>query len=257
MSKEFQDEAKRLGINGNQLIQKYIREGKMKNPTDVHYEKRKKFLEDNGFKNGSEYLEHLAKLRGFKNRKEQRRKIYEDDIEENREKNREWHYKNKSSLPMSENENCSSFTGVYLGENIIGRQILIEIFGGIQKEMPYGHRGYEYIAKGGYKIEIKTGALSDNRWRFTIGFNKIADYILVIGLKKEKNDVVHVWLFKKGDIVKKRFGEIYREFKIFNLASFSIGNNIERLSELKDYEITDMLKCIKEINERLNEMNKL
>ncbi len=35
MSKEFQAEAKRLGLTGNQLILKYIHEGKLPDPTMV------------------------------------------------------------------------------------------------------------------------------------------------------------------------------------------------------------------------------
>lgn len=253
MSKEFQEEAKKLGLNGNQLIQKYIRERKMVNPSLIQYKKRKKFLEDNGFKNGSEYLEHLAKLRGFKNRNEQRRKIYEDDLDNNRSKNKEWHYNNGAS-PMTENENCASFVGVFLGENIIGKQILSEIFGNIQEEMSYGHKGFEYIVKGNYNIELKTGKFLSNRWCFKLGFNKIADYILAIGLDTEKTEILHVWKFKMGDIIKKRFGEKYREFIIGNLDSFCIGGNLERLLELKEFEITGTLKCIKNINENLKEI---
>lgn len=257
-SKEFQEETKRLGLTGNQLIQKYIQEGKLPNSSIIHKDRRKKLLEDKGLKNEIEYIEHLAKNKGFKNRKEQRRKIYEDDIDNNRDKNREWHYINKGSSPMPENENCTSFAGVFLGENIIGKSILIEIFGNIEQDMPYGNHGYEYVIKGGYKVEIKTGKLLlDDRWIFNLGLNSITDYFLLIGLNNAKTKIIHVWLIKRGDIIKKRVGEYYEELKIYKLDYLNIGNNSERLSEFQDFEITDKLVCIKEINDMLKEMKML
>lgn len=257
MSKKFQEDAKRLGLTGYQLLQKYINEGKLKvsiPSKEDNSNRRKKFLEEMGFKNNSEYLEYLAKNKGFKSRNEQRRKIYEDDLENNRIKNREWHYKNKDSSPMSENAKCSSFTGVFLGEKIIGKTILLEIFGSIEKEMTYGNSGYEFVVKGGYKIEIKTGKLlSDDRWIFDIKLNKIADYFLMIGLDSTKSKIIHIWLFKKDDVIKKRIDR-YEVFKVNKIEHLSISNNTERLQELRDYEMTDKLVCIKEINDKLGEI---
>ncbi len=255
MSKEFQDDARRLGLTGYQLAQKYIKEGKLPDLTENDRNRRKKFLKERGFKNEIDYLEYLAKNKGFKNRKEQRRKIYEDDIGNNRNKNKEWHYTNKGSSPMSEDANCPSFTGVFLGENIIGKTILIEIFGNIEKEMIYGKSGYDYIVRRGYKVEVKTGKLlPNNRWSFNLKLNNIADYFLIIALNNTRTEIIHVWSIKKDDIIKKRIGDYYKELKIWKLDHLGIGNNTERLLEFEEYEITDKLICKKEINDKLCEI---
>lgn len=59
-SKEFQDEVKRLGLTGNQLIQKYVNEGKLKLIGSVE-----NFFEIHGFKDNKEYKDYLAKKKGF------------------------------------------------------------------------------------------------------------------------------------------------------------------------------------------------
>lgn len=83
ISKEFQREAERLGLTGNQLIQKYRKEEKLKSikvANDEWYQKK-------GFKNLLDYDNSLAIQKGFKDKKD---------------RNREWHY-DKGSLPMSVN----------------------------------------------------------------------------------------------------------------------------------------------------------
>jgi hypothetical protein len=51
MSKDFQEEAKRLGLTGNQLTKKYVQEGKIANPADINQERNEGIAERAGFKN--------------------------------------------------------------------------------------------------------------------------------------------------------------------------------------------------------------
>ena len=77
-SKEFQEEAKRLGLTGNQLTQKYVREGKLSNPTDIDRDTNNRIYQDIGYVDKAAYV-------------------------------REWRYENGIQLPMSENEDCAHF----------------------------------------------------------------------------------------------------------------------------------------------------
>lgn len=85
-SKEFQEEAKRLGLTGYQYYRKLVEEGKLPNPTDIDRKKVqgtikrsgcksdteycKLLITRRGFKSLHEYNEYLAKKRGFKSRNE-------------------------------------------------------------------------------------------------------------------------------------------------------------------------------------------
>lgn len=115
MSKEFQDEAKRLGLTGNQLIQKYVREGKLSNPTDIDRDTNNRIYQDMGYLDKAAYV-------------------------------REWRHSN-GQLSMDENKDCANFLGIIIAERQYGRIILPEMFGGIEKEMPYGNPWYEEISK--------------------------------------------------------------------------------------------------------------
>ena len=118
MSKEFQEETKRLGLTGNQLIQKYREEGKLKLIKKVNDE----WFQKKGFKSLLDYENSLAIQKGFEDKKV---------------RNREWHYE-IGSLPISKNKDCSEHLDIEIAERKISRQILPYIFKNL-KEMPYGH----------------------------------------------------------------------------------------------------------------------
>ncbi len=177
-----------------------------------------------GFKNYIEYINCLAKINGYK-----------DDAEYQREK----YWNRGDHSPISENENCPTYLGVYIGEDI-AKIILIDIFGDIEKTMPYRYPSYEYIVKGGYKIDVKTIKLnSKNKWMFPINYNKVADYFLLIAFRDIENlNIEYVWLIKGNDIVRNR--------KLNQFSGISITNNIKNMLMFKKYLWTDRSGKLKE-----------
>lgn len=85
--------------------------------------------------------------------------------------------------------------------------------------MPYGCSGYEYIVKGGYKIDVKSPI-----WDFTINYNRY------VKLLEEKNSIKE---------------EVSRLLIFTN----QITDIHKSLIPFKRYEWIDKLKCIKEIEE--------
>lgn len=152
---------------------------------------------------------------------------------------------------MSENDNCASYMGVHIGENI-AIPILTEIFGGIEKRMPYGNHGYEYIVNGEDKIDCKSGKMILNSsgstyWAFGIYYNKIADYFLLLAFDDMDGlNLIHVWLIKKDEIIRGR--------KLNQFSDFKITNIHKKLSEFQKYDWIDKLKCLKDIQNRLKEI---
>lgn len=235
-SKEFQEEANRLGLTGNEYIHKLREEGKLPNLIEMDRKKNQKLIEKNGCKNWMEYLNKCKQKLGYKDFNE-----YQQELS--------WNKGSKS--PMSENDNCASYMGVYIGENI-AEPILTEIFGEIEKRMPYGNPGYEYIVKGGYKIDCKSGKIILNSsgsiyWAFGIYYNKIADYFLLLAFDDmDVLSLIHVWLIKKDEIIRGR--------KLNRFSDFKITNILGKLSEFQKYDWIDKLKCINDIQNRLKEI---
>lgn len=99
------------------------------------------------------------------------------------------------NIPIEFSNSSVSYKGVHLGEDIITDPILIEIFGDIEKKMPYRNVGYDRIVKGGYKIDSKLRTLIEDwkynsyGWKYYIDYNKIADYFLLIALDEKKNSI--------------------------------------------------------------------
>lgn len=116
MSKEFQEEAKRLGLTGNQLIQKYVREEKFPDPTVVDRECNNHIFQNIGYKDKAEYI-------------------------------REWRHSN-GILSMEENTDCANYLGIIVAERQYGRIILPEMLRGIEQEMPYGNPYYDFLMTG-------------------------------------------------------------------------------------------------------------
>ncbi len=219
MSKEFQEECKRLGLTGNQFIQKLRQEGRLIDIYKADCKYNDKWAKNLGYKDYKEYIREYVKRRNWE-------KGY--------------------SSPMSENERCSSYLGVHIIERIVGRIILPIIFGGIKKEMPSNHPGYEFIVKGEYKVDCKGSTLVyfRDQLNFDISHNDVADYFLCVAIDNiEDLNVLYVWIFKKDDIIRGR--------KFYQIDNFSIINRKEYLSEFSLYDVTDKLGDLKEFNKEL------
>lgn len=232
-SKEFQEEAKKLGLTGFQYVQKLIKEGKLLNPTSIGRKKNQKLFEESDCKNSSEYRDKCKQKLGYENYNEYQREL-------------SWNKGLKS--PMSENDNCTSYLGVTIGEESADK-ILIELFGTIEKKMPYGNIGYDHIVKGGYKIDIKTSVLDNerNRFVFDIYHNKIATHFLLIAFDNRDNlSIMHIWLIKAEDIVRGR--------KLNLFSCLTIVNDDMYMRNFKQYDHINKLKCLKDIQDKLKEI---
>lgn len=102
---EFQEEAKRLGLTGNQLIHLYIKEGKLPNPADLNRDRNN----------------DLAKRAGLKNHNEYELNRCHKDMEHKRKYTQEWRHEKGIQQPLSENEDCSHFLGTFIAERKYGR----------------------------------------------------------------------------------------------------------------------------------------
>src|SRR3990167_1732522 len=230
MSKEFQEETKRLGLTGNQLVQKYIQEGKIVNSTDIHRDINNRTLKNAKFKNRKEYVDFCARRRGYENRAECVK---------------EWQWNRGTHSPMSDNEDCSSYLGIYITEIKIGRKLLPILFGAIEKEMPANNPGFEFIVKGGYKIQFKARTLKNtNKWSFRIDYNNIADYFILVAFNDRENlDIIHIWVIKKDDIIRGK--------KFFDRETISITNCCKKLLEFQKYDQIEKYRQIKEAIEKV------
>jgi len=226
-SKEFQEEAKRLGLTGNQLIQKYMIEGKVPNSADLNRERNKGIAERAGFKNHNEYeLNRCHK-----------------DIEHKRKYTQEWRYERGIQSPMSENENCSHYLGTLVAERQYGRIILPEIFGGIEQEMPYGNPYYDFLVKGNIKIDVKSCCLRKLKgwigWEPHVRFNNVTDYFIILAFDDRDNlNLIYVWLIGKNEII--------RDNKFYKRDSIKITNTNRGVLEFKRFDWTDKLECLKQ-----------
>lgn len=315
MSKEFQDECKRLGITGNELIVRYRYDRK---PTNVEYiirkfkneNKDKKIyaiirrtsnqsawefrLKRNGifiFDNNTTHL-MLVGLSSIENKLpdhvwlipidkcenknsiiitdntkqllifrefEITEKLFNKKIEYDEKGTtkyyqelakkdgfdniKEWFkWKDETvgkSLP--ENTNCTAHIGT-AGENT-SDQMLIELFGGLERNIPLYGNGYDRIVKGGFKVDIKVRSLrykENHGWigfSFEIDYNKKTDYFLLIGIDNliDRN-IMYIWLIHKDEIIRGK--------KFYSRVSFNITNKENYISKLQKYEVKNRLKTV-------------
>lgn len=194
MSKEFQEEMKRLDLTGNQLIHKYINEKKLPNPTEID----------------RKYLDDAARKKGFKDRSEQR-------------KNEDWYI--KRHIPMSENEDCPHYLGTHIAARKYGRKILSS-FGNIKQEMSPNYPKFDFIMEGDIKIDVKSSRKIANYYTFKIRYNNVADYFLLIAFNNGQDEntlePVHVWLIKGNELIIKKSGGEYIFEKFYMRDSISI-----------------------------------
>lgn len=119
--------------------------------------------------------------------------------------------------------------GTEISEDLVAKFILPIRFGCIEKKMSYGHRGYDFIVRGGYKIQVKSGILLIDRWSFKKSrHDDISDYFLCIGYNNKINrrlKVRHIWLIPKEDVDRKNTRK-----------SINIHNSPRFLLEFQKYE---------------------
>lgn len=179
-----------------------------------------------GCKNNIEYLDRNARNRGFDNNAEYVKILSHDK---------------GIHVPMSENEECSTYFGIWIAENYI-----IKTFEDADKA-PYGTIGYDWICNKGKKIECKARCLdSNNAWDYPIGnrrnynYNMVADYFIISAWdNRESLNPFHVWVFHRDDIVR---GEPF-----WMRMSISISNSEKVLKKFKKFEVTNRLDKLKEL----------
>lgn len=225
-SKEFQEEAKRLGLTGNQLIQKYTKEGKLQNPTDINRNNNERISKQAGFKNHNEY-----ELNRCHKNMERKRKYL-----------REWRYENGIQLPMSENKDCAKYLGIYIAERKIGRMILPEMLGTIKEEMPQNYPKYDFIVAEDIKVDVKSCCLREidnwKGWEPHTRYNNIADYFIIVAFDNRNDlNIMHIWLIYRDEII--RGDKFYRRYGI------KMTNKPRYLLEFKRFDWINKLECIK------------
>lgn len=192
-----------------------------------------------------EYLDELAKKRGYEDNKDYTDKWLESKgFKDWREYERYCSHKRGDSLPLSESKDTSLYLGVYIAENILS-----EIFENVTK-MDYGFSGYDVICKRNYKIDVKSSCFNkrEKRWIFTIRKNKLADYFLLIAFDNRENlEIKHMWLIGANEVVKRR--------KLNEFHNFTIMNRDFILNNLLKYEIIDKINKANDMCNRFKKVN--
>lgn len=223
-NKEFQDDAKKLGLNGYQYIRILKSEGILKNDADILRKEYESWAKNKGYKDYSEYQR--------KERREYKAKW-----------TRENGWNKGINIPMSENEECSSYFGVHITESLVFK--LFESEDPDIKRVPYGTIGYDWICKQG-KIQHKARCITfDNKcgwcgWKYHIDRNKIADiHVLTAWDNRDNLNPMYVWIFEKGDILE---GE-----KFWNRIGLTITNTPKGLFRVKKFEDKDKFEKLKKL----------
>lgn len=238
----------------------------MVNPTDINWKRNSQTAKNKGFNNYKEYQDNLVKCKGFDNTTEYKNswaksKGFENCAEYCRE-----HRWNKGIIgPMSENESCSLYKGIYIGESQIAKHILEMIFECVDIKPP-NNPGFDFICRNPriefiekypifefisgkeYRIDSKIRKLEFRKnyrelWNFPIRYNNIADYFILIGISNGNDDneidILYIWFFKKDDIIRGR--------KLWRREMFSITNSSKCILRFHTHELKDELEEIKKI----------
>lgn len=238
-------------MNNEEKIRKEIIE-KIKNNLKYVNPMSKIFQEDikkYGFKSGFEFVSWMQQNEILKLPKtvdvNHLSELYGDVKKYNRDHMRKYRHDNGLSVSMSDNIFCTSHIGICIGE-VVAKPILTEIFGSIDKTMPYCYPGYEYVVKRGLKIDVKTANLSLSNvdgifydsWSFHIKCNNIADYFLLLAFDNlEDKTLLHILLVGKNEMVRKK------RFNRFD--HLKITNSYKGLLHFLKYDWINKLNCLK------------
>lgn len=225
MDMEFRDDIEKYGFStGYEYICFLQQNGIMKNPVKVNLQNKERWIKNTGCKNRKDYENKCAQNSGHK---------------DSNDRQRQYRYNKGISMPISDNEECSSYFGIYILENYIAKTFEDPIL------MPLNNRWYDWICKKGQKIEHKAACLRKRGtgfgWPFShINFNPIADYFIFSAWDNRYNLMpMHIWIFYREDIV--------REDKFWRRQNLWISNNIKGLEEFENYEVTHKLEKLKKI----------
>lgn len=255
MSKEFQDECKRLGSTGHQLMQKYkekrwYKEFKQKYGKEfADWAKQNKdnvpsWIVNAGCKNNTEYQDYNAKKRGYVN--------ISDYV-------KQWKYENGISSPMEDNENCSSNFGICKGEKLFKKFLEDVIFNYVKGSNKVScDGGIDFICKNprqdfinkypqfklkeneDYIIQLRMRCVTNGYLIFHhIDFDNIADYFILCGWDKRDGKPICMLIFHRDDMV--------RHDPFWMRRSISICP--WRIEEFEGHELIDELKIWKKITD--------
>lgn len=135
--------------------------------------------------------------------------------------------------------------------------ILTEIFGGIKEKMHIQNPGFDYIVNTGSKVDVKTALLKETNsgsigWSYPIRYNRVTDYFLLLAIDDLDNrNILHVWLIHKNDIVVTKYSG---QGKFYNREKIRMTNKQYYLYMFEKYEWTNKLKCLKDIQRKLKDM---
>lgn len=133
-----------------------------------------------------------------------------------------------TGLSISESKNSPQYLGIYIAERLLPDIFQDPII------MTYGNRGYDAICKNNYKVDVKCSIylFSNNRWIFTINYNKIADVFLCIAFDNRIDlNVQHIWLIPGDAIIRNR--------RLSGFKVLTISNSSYSLSQFLKYELVD------------------
>ncbi len=225
MNREFRDDIEKYRFSTGYEYTCFLQQnGVMNNPTKVNLHNKERWIKNTGCKNRRDYENKCVQNSGYKDCNDRQRK---------------YRYNNRTDMPMSDNDECSSYFGIHIAENYIAKTFEDPVM------MPINNRWYDWICKKGQKIEHKAACLRKKGtgfgWPFShINFNRIADYFVFSAWDNRDNLIpMHIWIFYREDIV--------RGYKFWNRQNIWISNNIIGLKEFENFEVTDKLEKLKKI----------
>jgi len=179
------------------------------------------------------HLDELARKRG-----------YDDNAHYDRERVKRWQHNTGICKSREENWACSQYIGIHIGENKIGNKIIPVLLEEIERHVQTSVYKFDFLLKSGIKVDIKTRVLSyrDKRvyWNFPIRHNNVPDYFILIGLDDIDNqNIIHVWLFKRNDLIRNR--------EFWDREDFTITNREYHLSKLMRFDVTKKLGNLKDL----------
>lgn len=251
---EYQEKLK--FTNGNEFTNWMQQVGIMKNPTDIKRRDDEKTVENARCKTMKEYKDDLAKDAGFK---------------DNTDRVKKRRHKTGRNLPMEFNEYCTSYFGVYIGEQQLYKEYLLTIFEYVERK-DYGNPGYDFLCKyprqefidrypqfklekeKEYKVQLGLRCLYYPKdkspfWNFFVRHNDIPDFFLYSGWDNRKSlQPIYHWFFHKDEMI--RYGNSYstRE-KFWKRESFTITYNTEYIKRFKKDELP--IDKLKELYDRI------
>ena len=146
---------------------------------------------------------------------------------------------------MSENKECAQYLGIHKSERYLSK-----IWDNVIR-MPNGNRGYDFICGKGFKVDVKSACIMNEKsistdgcenqyykWYFNINKNKITDYFLLLAFdNREDLNPLHIWLIKNDEII--------NDGKLNDKKGLHIYNSFKSIQKYKKYELVDRLEKLK------------